>query len=247
MAGDAVGGQDGCRETGAGIDAGRSSHQWIILRGFVLKPRGIAGNERAVVIHRPCESAERGHPAGLDPVMREIDHARRVHHRQRAARSGDVEDIVTCVTILLVRRKAEERRAIRASGDDRIVIAVECSLAVVRRRAAVAAVVNDLPVPSAIGLDEHIAVNHRGAIPRIVADKSGVFRIHQVELPVAGLYPVIAHHQAGGAVLEVITQASRPQRAEAIVLESDADRRGIVIVFQDAARVTVVVNRVALD
>ena len=105
----------------------------------------------------------------------------------------------------------------------------------------------DLAIAGAVGLDQDVAVDEGLAVARVVDDDDRVLAVHQVELAVAGLDPVVAHHEARGAVLQVVAAGAGAERPETIPLKDDPQSGGVGVVFIDAAHVAVPVNEVALD
>src|SRR5262249_12694748 len=150
-------------------------------------------------------------------------------------RRRGVDDVVPAVAPLGVRREPQQRRAVGPQRDDRVVVEIERALSVVGRRAAVAAVVADLPVAGRVRLDEDVAVDVGRAGAGGGADARAVLAVDEVELAVAALYPVVADDEARRAVLQVVASRARLERTEIVVLERDSDRRRVVIVLEDAA------------
>ncbi len=158
-----------------------------------------------------------------------------------------VDDVVPHVGALVVGGEPQERRVPGTGGDHGVLVEVERALAVDRLVAAVAAVVDDLTVARPVRLDQHVAVDPGVAVARVDDQRRVVLRVDEVELAVAALDPVVAHHRPDRPVLERVAVAAGAQRTEAVVLEDDAHRRRVVVVLEGAPDVAVVVEIVLLD
>ena len=158
-----------------------------------------------------------------------------------------VNEIVTAVRRFIIRREPQQCRPANARRDDGVVMKVEFALAINGFIAAVAAVVDDLPVAGTVGFDQDVAVNERAAISRVLLERDTVLGIDEVELAVAALDPIVADHRAGRPILEVVAEAAHAQRAVSVVLKGDARGRRVAVVLVDAADVAVVEDVVALD
>src|SRR5688500_8075125 len=102
--------------------------------------------------------------------MLEIEYAARVEQRYGISSRRSVEDIVASVTSLVVGRVTKECCPIGSSRDDRVVVDVQRTVPITGLVAAVAAVMDDLPVSGAISLDQGIPVDVRLAVRGIGAD-----------------------------------------------------------------------------
>ena len=85
---------------------------------------------------------------------------------------------------------------------------VEGAFSIVVCGAAVTTVVEDLAVALPIGLDEDVSIDKRAGIRGVVDQDGAVLGIDQVELPIPVFDPVVAHDEAGGAVLEIVSAAA---------------------------------------
>jgi len=157
-----------------------------------------------------------------------------------------VDHRVAHVRRLVLGGEPQQGRVAAARGDHRVVVEEERALAVPALVAAIAAVVDDLAVAGAVGLDEDVAVDEGLTVAGVVA-QLGMVGLHQVELAVAALDPVVADHGARRAVLEVVAAAAVAQRSIAIGLEADAQALGVGVVLVDAALDAVGVDEVPRD
>ncbi len=101
-------------------------------------------------------------------------------------------------------------------------IEIERALAVDAFVAAVAAIVHHLAVARTIRFYQYIAVDEGFPVVRVIDHGSRILAIHQIKLPVAGLDPVVAHHQPRRPVLEVVAFGPVSQRPQVVVLIDDA-------------------------
>src|SRR5690606_20984400 len=113
--------------------------------------------------------------------------------------------------------------------------------AVVTACAVVAAVMDDLAVARAVGLDQRVAVHVGAAVVGRLLDAAAV-GLGQVELAVAALDPVVAHHAAGAAVFQVVAAGAAHQRAVAVVLVGDVVSFAVGVVLVDRAADAVAVD-----
>src|SRR6185436_11996081 len=97
-------------------------------------------------------------------------------------------------------------------------------------RAGIASVVDNLAVAGLHIFDKSVAVNERLVIARIRND-GWVSRIDQIELPVGGAKPVVAHYSAGRAVLQGIAVGAGSQSIVTVVLKRDADGVGVAVML----------------
>ncbi len=113
-----------------------------------------------------------------------------------------------------------------------------------RRQPVVLTKVHDLALVRVAVLDQHVAVNVRGVIHMVPV---AVLGLDQIEDAVAALDPVVAHHGASRAVLQVVAASAALEREDAVELKGDAVGFRVDIVLVDAAHVAVVVDVAALD
>src|SRR5690606_22786278 len=127
-------------------------------------------------------------------------------------------------------------------GVDRVVEQVE-ALAI-RGFVVVATVVDHLGLGRVVVFDEHLAVDVVGAV---VIAPDAVFGFDEVEATIAAFDPIVTNHGVVGAILQVVSEGTRAQRAEHVVLERNAVGFGVDVVLVRAVDVAVVVDGAAFD